>query len=152
MIDAPVLLLVEDNEADIDLTVEILQDNGEPLTLNVAKDGMAALDALGSLAAHRDGPLPDLVLPDLNLPHKDGREVLAEIRDDTRLRHVPIVVLTSSDSPADILRSYQLGANSYVIKPNELTSYRATVEAIRSFWLNVAALPRGLSAGSGGGA
>lgn len=143
MIDVPSLLLVEDNEADIDLTVEILQEGGQPLALNVVKDGIAALEALASQAALTEGALPDLILLDLNLPRKDGRQVLAEIREDARLRHVPIVVLTSSDSPADIMRSYQLGANSYIVKPNDLHAYRDAVDAIRNYWLTVCSLPQG---------
>ena len=107
MTELPVLLLVEDNEADLDLTVEILQEGGQPLTVRVVRDGVAALETLVALADLTEASLPDLVLLDLNLPRKDGRQVLAEIRNDTRLRHVPIVVLTSSDSPVDILRSYQ---------------------------------------------
>jgi CheY-like chemotaxis protein len=151
MTDVPILLLVEDNEADIDLTAEILQEGGQPLTLRVVRDGVAAVDALATLASLPEDSLPDLVLLDLNLPRKDGRQVLAEIRSDMRLRHVPVVVLTSSDSPADILRSYQLGANSYVIKPDDLDTYREAVQAIRNFWLTIAALPGlGGQATSGG--
>jgi CheY-like chemotaxis protein len=111
--------------------------------LNVVKDGVAAVEALGEMAAAGDGSLPDLVLLDLNLPRKDGRQVLAEIRRDMRMRHVPVVVLTSSDTEDDVLRSYQLGANSYVIKPGELRDYRYVVEAIRNYWLGVSTLPHG---------
>ena len=141
MIEEPVLLLVEDNEADVELIAEILYAGEPALMLSVVKDGVAAVEALGGMAAAGGGSLPDLVLLDLNLPRKDGRQVLAEIRSDMRMRHVPVVVLTSSDTEDDVLRTYQLGANSYVIKPGELHEYRSTVEAIRNYWLGVAALP-----------
>ncbi|HLG10238.1 MAG TPA: response regulator [Dehalococcoidia bacterium] len=151
MIEEPVLLLVEDNEADVELIAEILYAGEPALMLSVVKDGVAAVEALGDMAAAGGGSLPDLVLLDLNLPRKDGRQVLAEIRSDMRMRHVPVVVLTSSDTEDDVLRSYQLGANSYVIKPGELHEYRSTVEAIRNYWLGVAALPHGRGQSGVGG-
>jgi chemotaxis family two-component system response regulator Rcp1 len=130
------LLLVEDNEADVVLMQEALREAGVEHELEVAYDGEQALAAL------RDGsPLPDLVLLDLNLPRKDGREVLAEAKGDPELCAVPILVLTTSQSPADVAFAYRNHANAYIRKPNGLDALMSVTNAIRDFWTGAATLP-----------
>src|SRR6266511_1360899 len=110
---APIaILLVEDNPADVRLTVEALKDAKVRNNLQIARDGVEAIDLL-----RRPGPVPDLILLDLNLPRKDGREVLHEIKQDPVLKHIPVVILTTSQAEQDILRSYHLGANAVITKP-----------------------------------
>lgn len=133
------ILLVEDNPADVDLVQELLQDGRVEVEVAVARDGIQASELLA--AGSPDGGLPDLVLLDLNLPKRNGHEVLAEIRSNEDLRHLPVVVLTSSDDDADIASSYQLGASSYVTKPVGFAVYQRTVESISAFWLELARLP-----------
>lgn len=130
------VLLVEDNPADAELARETLMESRLQLELNVAKDGEVALRTM------REGDLPDLVLLDLNLPRKSGREVLAEMREDPRLRCLPVVVLTSSDAEADIVKSYELGANCYVQKPVDLSRFQEIVRGIEGFWFTIVKLPR----------
>jgi CheY-like chemotaxis protein len=131
------LLLVEDNDADVVLMQEALRDAELEHRLTVAADGEQALDLL------RGGDsLPDLVLLDLNMPRKDGREVLAEIKADSALLHVPVIVLTTSQSPGDVDFAYRNHANAYIRKPNGLDDLMAVARAIRDFWLGAATLPR----------
>lgn len=135
------ILLVEDNPGDVRLTLEALKEAKVKNTLRVARDGVEALALL-----HQEGPfanasIPDLILLDLNLPKKDGREVLAEIKKDKRLRTIPVVVLTTSDAEQDILRSYDLHANCYVTKPVDLDQFIQVVESIEGFWLSIVKLP-----------
>jgi len=135
------VLLVEDNPGDVELIRDSLEDVA-PLDITVVGDGAAAIDYLGqSIAADRVRPLPDLVLLDLNLPKISGHEVLHEIRQMADLRAMPVVVVTSSDATLDIVKSYSLGANSYVTKPGELAAFQNTVKALGNFWCNVARLP-----------
>lgn len=135
---APIrVLLVEDNPGDADLTREALEENRLLLDLVVAKDGVEAMEVL------RTGGPPDLIMLDLNLPRKSGKEVLAEIRKDERLAHIPIVILTSSDAEIDIVQSYRLGANCYVTKPVDLQAFQTIVGKTAGFWFTVVKLPPG---------
>jgi len=130
------VLLVEDNAADVVLLQEALREGGVELDLEVATDGERAMTDL------RDGMLPDLVLLDLNLPRKDGREVLAEMKADPALAEVPVIVLTTSQSPGDVAFAYRNHANAYVRKPNGLEQLIDVTRAIRDFWVASATLPR----------
>lgn len=136
------ILLVEDNPADVRLTIEALKEGKISNCLNVAKDGVEAIDILQQRGAFADTPRPDLILLDLNLPKKDGREVLAEIKADDHLRRIPVVVLTTSQAEEDILKSYNLYANCYISKPVDLEKFITVVRAIEDFWLTVVSLPR----------
>jgi CheY-like chemotaxis protein len=131
------MLLVEDDPGDVLLVREALAGNDAHNELRVAKDGVEALEQLRDPARSR----PDLVLLDLNLPRKDGREVLAEIRADPELTAIPVVILTTSGSERDIVRSYQLHANAYVTKPADLTRFREVVREIDDFFRTVVKLP-----------
>jgi CheY-like chemotaxis protein len=135
------VLLVEDDPGDILLTQEALQRYKIANRLHVARDGVEALEFLRREGVHREAPRPDLVLLDLNLPRKDGREVLAEIRGSEELTHLPVVVLTTSDAEEDILRSYRLHANAYVTKPIDFSSFVDVVREIEDFFLAVVKLP-----------
>jgi CheY-like chemotaxis protein len=135
------ILLVEDSPGDVRLTVEALKEGKVRNNLHVVKDGVQAMGFLRQTAPYAEMPHPDLVLLDLNLPKKDGREVLAEIKADPRLRRLPIVVLTTSDAEVDVLKAYDLHANCYIKKPVELESFIRVVQCIESFWLEVVMLP-----------
>ena len=138
---APIeILLVEDNPADVRLTVEALKDGKVRNHLQVARDGVEALDLLRRGSAERR--TPDLILLDLNLPRKDGREVLQEIKQDPVFTHIPVVILTTSQAEQDILRSYQLGANAVITKPVDVHQFFAVVQSIEQFWLEVVKLMR----------
>jgi CheY-like chemotaxis protein len=134
-------LLVDDDEGDVLLTKRALQNGKFINTLQVAKDGVEALAYLRRKEPFAAAPRPDLVLLDLNMPRKDGREVLAEIKQDTALRSIPVVVLTTSDSDRDVFKMYDLQANCYVTKPVDLDQFTKIVREIRSFWLSVVQLP-----------
>jgi len=136
------ILLVEDNPGDVRLAVEALREGQVGNNLRVATDGVEALAYLRREGSFVDAPRPDLILLDLNLPRKDGREVLAELKVDEALRTIPVVILTSSKADEDIARSYDLHANCYLTKPVDLDEYLAVVKAIEGFWLTVVALPR----------
>lgn len=131
------ILLVEDNAADVRLTEEALREGKVRNNLTVARDGVEALEILARPGAVR----PDLVLLDLNLPRKDGREVLATLKSDPALKHIPVVVLTTSSAEVDILKSYQLHANCYITKPVDLEQFVSVVRSIDEFWLTVVKLP-----------
>jgi CheY-like chemotaxis protein len=135
------ILLVEDNPGDVRLTVEALKEGKVRNNLNVVTDGVEALAFLRRQGKHRDAPQPDLILLDLNLPKKDGREVLGEIKLDEALKRIPVVVLTTSRAEEDILRSYDLHANCYVTKPVDLERFFTVVKSIEDFWLTVVKLP-----------
>lgn len=135
------ILLVEDNPGDVRLTIEALKEGKILNNLFVAKDGIEALDYLRRNSDFGDASTPDLIFLDLNLPRKDGREVLSEIKQDPDLRRIPVVVLTTSDAEQDILRSYDLHANCYVTKPVDLDRFLSVVESITDFWLHVVRLP-----------
>lgn len=135
------VLLVEDNPADVRLTVEALRDAKVANALNVVNDGVEALAFLRREGEHADAIRPDLVILDLNLPRLDGKDVLAAIKRDAELRRIPVAVLTTSVAEADVMRSYDLGANCYITKPVGLEQFLAVVRSIESFWLGVVRLP-----------
>jgi CheY-like chemotaxis protein len=137
------VLLVEDDPGDELMTREVFEDNKIGNRLHVARDGEEALDFLYQRGAHTKAPKVDLVLLDLNLPKYDGRQVLEQIRSDPGLTHMPVVVLTTSSSEEDILRSYKLHANAYVTKPVDVYQFVAAVRQIDEFFLSVVRLPRG---------
>jgi two-component system, chemotaxis family, response regulator Rcp1 len=139
---APVeILLVEDNPADVRLTKEALKEDKLHNNLNVVKDGVEALAYLRREGHFEKAVRPDLILLDLNLPKKDGREVLKEIKEDEDLRCIPVVVLTVSEAEGDILRSYDLHANCYITKPLDLNQFSKVVKSIQDFWLTIVKLP-----------
>ena len=135
------ILLVEDNPGDHRLTQEALREGKVYNNLHWAKDGVEALDFLNRRGKHAAAPRPDIILLDLNLPKKDGREVLSEIKGDPALRPIPVVILTTSKAEEDILRSYDLHANCYVTKPVDLDKFIVVVQSIDRFWLTVVTLP-----------
>lgn len=136
------ILLVDDNPADVRLAQEALREtSAEKKNLRVVSDGVAALDFLRRRGPWGDAPRPDLILLDLNLPKKDGREVLAEIKMDEELRAIPVIVLTTSEDKEDVRRSYELHANCYISKPVGLDRYLEAVRRIDDFWLQLAQLP-----------
>lgn len=136
-----VILLVEDNPGDIRLTEEALKEGKVRNRLHVAMDGEEAMAFLRKEGEYAGAPMPDLILLDLNLPRKDGREVLAEIKDDDDLKRIPVVVLTTSQAEEDIARSYNLHANCYISKPVDLEQFLNVVHSIEEFWLSVVKLP-----------
>jgi two-component system response regulator len=135
------VLLVEDSPGDVRLTREAFKDAKVHINLNVASDGAEAMDFLNRKGKHSDVPRPDLILLDLNLPKKDGREVLDEIKQSPVLKSIPVVILTTSASDEDILRSYRLHANCYITKPVGLDGFLEVVKSIDTFWLSVVKLP-----------
>jgi two-component system, chemotaxis family, response regulator Rcp1 len=137
------ILLVEDNAGDYRLTKEALKEGKVYNNLYWAKDGIEALDFLKRRGKHADVPRPDIILLDLNLPKKDGRQVLAEIKADEELRSIPVVILTTSKAEEDVLRSYDLHANCYVTKPVDLDKFIVVVQSIDRFWLTIVTLPPG---------
>ncbi|MBN1669943.1 MAG: response regulator [Kiritimatiellae bacterium] len=137
------ILLVEDNPGDVRLTKETLKDSKVCNNLTVATDGEEALAILRRQDPYVGAQRPDIILLDLNLPKKDGREVLAEIKSDAELRSIPVVILTTSKAEEDILRTYQLHANCYVNKPVDLDQFMKIVNAIENFWFTIVKLPRG---------
>ncbi|MGZ5033325.1 MAG: response regulator [Usitatibacter sp.] len=137
------ILLVEDNPGDYRLTQEALHEGKVYNNLHWAKDGVEALDFLNRRGKHSDAPRPDIILLDLNLPKKDGREVLSEIKADADLKAIPVVILTTSKAEEDVLRSYDLHANCYVTKPVDLDKFIVVVQSIDRFWLTIATLPPG---------
>jgi CheY-like chemotaxis protein len=137
-----IILLVDDNPADVDLAREALQENLHRIRVESVGDGEEALSFLNRRGIHAEKPRPDLVILDLNLPKKDGRAVLAEVKADADLRTIPIVVFSTSRSTPDIGRSYELGANCYVSKPGNLKDYLSAVQSIEQFWFGFASLPR----------
>lgn len=135
------ILLVEDNAADVRLTREVLAEGKIANTLHVVNDGDQAMAYLRAEGPFARRTLPDLILLDLNLPRKDGREVLAELKSDESLRQIPVVVLTTSRSERDILASYSLHANCYISKPVDLGQFMDVVRSIEEFWLSIVRLP-----------
>jgi two-component system, chemotaxis family, response regulator Rcp1 len=140
------VLLVEDSPGDVRLTQEALKDAKVHINLRVVRDGIDAMAFLMREGEYATAAHPDLILLDLNLPRKDGREVLKEIKENPELKSIPVVILTTSASEADILRSYQLHANCYITKPVNLDGFLTVVKSIDSFWLSLVKLPphRGL--------
>ena len=135
------ILLVEDSPGDVRLTIEALRDAKVRNNLSVAWDGVEALDYLRQQGRFEACTRPDLILLDLNLPKKDGRQVLAEIKQEPGLKRIPVVVLTTSKAEQDVLRSYALHANCYITKPVDLDQFITVVQSIEDFWLSVVKLP-----------
>lgn len=135
------ILMVEDNDGDIFLTMEALKEAKIHNSINVVHDGVEAMEFLRRQGKYSDAPRPDLILLDLNLPRKDGREVLAEIKPDPEFRSIPVVVLTTSQAEQDIARAYDLHANCYIVKPVDFRSLMNIVRAIEDFWLSLVKLP-----------
>ena len=135
------ILLVEDSPGDVRLTREALQEGKVLNELNVVSDGVEALDYLFQRGSHREATRPDLILLDLNLPKKDGREVLAEIKADQHLKRIPVVVLTTSLAEEDVVKSYNLHANCYIAKPVDFDRFIQVVKSIDAFWLSIVRLP-----------
>ena len=136
------ILMVEDSPSDAQLTIEALHAAKIANRLSHVEDGVEALRFLRREGPYADAPRPDLILLDLNLPRKDGREVLDELKRDPDLKVIPVVVLTTSRSEQDVLRSYQLHANCYITKPVDFTQFMGVVKAIEHFWLTVVTLPK----------
>jgi CheY-like chemotaxis protein len=135
------ILLVEDNPGDVRLTKEALREGKVYSNLHTVKDGVEAMEFLRKQGKYQGVPRPDIILLDLNLPKKDGREVLEEIKTDSDLKRIPVVVLTTSKAEEDVLRTYNLHANCYVTKPVDLEKFMIVVKTIDVFWLTVVTLP-----------
>jgi len=135
------ILLVEDNEGDVGLVEEVFEEAKIRNIIHVAEDGEEAMLFLNKETPFDDAPTPDIILLDLNLPQKDGREVLEEIKTDEKLKRIPVVVLTTSKAEEDILKSYDLHANSYITKPVDFDQFIRVVRSIEDFWLEVVRLP-----------
>jgi chemotaxis family two-component system response regulator Rcp1 len=135
------ILFVEDNPGDVRLTLEALQESKVYHALHVVEDGIAALAFLHREGKYTNAPRPDLIMLDLNLPKKDGREVLAEIKADSGLKSIPVVILTTSATEKDILSVYDLNANCYITKPVDLDLFIQVVKSIEEFWLSIVKLP-----------
>jgi chemotaxis family two-component system response regulator Rcp1 len=136
------ILLVEDNPGDVRLAVEALRDAKVANRLHIVEDGVEAMSFLRCEGRYADVPRPDLILLDLNLPRKDGREVLTEIKQNTELKRIPVVILTSSAAEQDVVQAYNLYANCYITKPMDLDQFLKVVRSIEDFWLIVVTLPQ----------
>ena len=135
------ILLVEDNPGDVRLTREALKEGKVLNTLQVVGDGIEALEFLRHTGQYAKSPHPDIILLDLNLPKKDGREVLADIKSDPNLRRIPVVILTTSKAEEDIIKSYDLHANCYITKPVDLDQFITVVKSVEEFWFTIVKLP-----------
>ena len=135
------ILMVEDNPGDVRLTKEALKEGKVFSNLHTVKDGVEAMEFLRREGKYSSVPRPDIILLDLNLPKKDGREVLQDIKNDNELKRIPVVVLTTSKAEEDVLRTYNLHANCYVTKPVDLEKFIVVVKSIDVFWLTVVTLP-----------
>jgi len=135
------ILLVEDNEGDIELTREAFEDAKYRNNLHIAKDGDQALDYLFKRNGYEDAMIPDIILLDLNLPKTDGREILEIIKADSKLKRIPTIVLTSSQADRDIVCSYDLHANCYIVKPLDASKFMDVVQRVENFWVDIVCLP-----------
>jgi len=135
------ILLVEDNPGDVLLTQEAFREGRLAHRLSVIEDGEEAIRFLRREEQHVNAPQPDLILLDLNLPRKDGREVLAELKSDPELRHIPVIVLTTSDAEQDVWRAYNLHANCYLTKPVHMDEFLNKIRSVEEFWLTIVRLP-----------
>jgi len=135
------ILLVEDNPGDQRLTIEALKDGRISNNLSIVDDGEAAISFLGKEGSYSDAPRPDLILLDLNLPKKDGREVLKFIKGDEKLRQIPVVILTTSSDSDDIAKAYDCNANCYITKPVDFDQFMKIVKQIEDFWFTIVKLP-----------
>ncbi len=138
------ILLVEDSEGDVRLVMEALKEGKLSNHIHAVRDGVEAMDFLRKKGRHEKAVRPDLILLDLNLPKMDGREVLAEIKEDEQLKRIPVVVLTTSSAETDIIKTYNLHANCYIVKPLDLLQFIEVVKSIESFWLSIVKLPDGM--------
>jgi two-component system, chemotaxis family, response regulator Rcp1 len=138
----PEILMIDDNPADIDLTSEVLAQSEGHFHVNAVNDGVEAISFLHRHGKYAKAPVPDLVVLDLNLPRKDGCEVLSNIKADPVLAKIPVVIFTTSQASSDIVRSYKLGANCYLKKPGNLPEFVAAVQSMADFWLGFASLPQ----------
>jgi chemotaxis family two-component system response regulator Rcp1 len=136
-----IIFLVEDNPADVRLAQEALRDGKIQHEMHVARDGKEAISFLRRKGSFQKAPRPDLILLDLNLPRKDGLEVLREIKADPDLRSIPVNILTSSEAEEDILKSYDLHANGYIVKPVDLEKFFTVISQIKDFWMTIVTLP-----------
>ncbi len=136
-----VILMVEDNPGDVLLTKEALKESKLCNEIHVARDGVEAMDFLLQKGQYADSPRPDLILLDLNLPKKNGREVLTEIKEDPDLKCIPVVILTTSDDDVGIDKTYELHANCYITKPIDLNQFMKVIKAIEEFWFTIVKLP-----------
>ena len=137
------ILLIEDNPGDVRLTIEALKESKIMNNMHVADDGIEALSFLKKEGIYKDKPRPDLIILDLNLPKKDGREVLGEIKSDDSLKQIPIVILTTSEAEEDIIKSYELHANCYITKPVNMEQFIKVVKSVGDFWFSIVMLPPG---------
>jgi len=135
------ILLIEDNPGDIRLTIEAFKESKIANILNIVEDGIEAINYLENQRKFKDKPLPDIIILDLNLPKKDGREVLAEIKEDKLLKHIPVVIFTTSQSETDIFKCYDLHANCYISKPLNMNQFIKIVKSVENFWFTVVKLP-----------
>jgi chemotaxis family two-component system response regulator Rcp1 len=135
------ILLVEDNPGDVRLIKEVFKDAKIYNAMQVAYDGEVAMEILRREGEYKDAPSPDLILLDLNLPKKDGREVLREIKGDESLKCIPVVILTTSNAEEDLIETYMMNANCYITKPVDLDQFINVVESIENFWLSIVKLP-----------
>ena len=135
------ILLVEDNPGDVRLILEAMKEGKMHNNVSVAVDGVEAMAFLHREDGHAEAPRPDIIFLDLNLPRKDGRAVLAEIKQDPRLRRIPVVILTTSKADEDVLRSYDLHANAYITKPGDLEQFIKVVQSVEDFWVQIVKLP-----------
>ena len=142
MLQAAEILLVEDNPADVELTQYMMKKGKLVVNLHVAADGFEAMAFLRREGKYADVPRPDMILLDLNLPGMDGREVLAEVKGDPALKAIPVVVLTTSQSEEDVLKSYNLGANCFITKPVGMDEFAKVVSTIDDFWFTIVRLPQ----------
>jgi len=140
------VLLVEDSPGDVRLTREALKEGKVRNNLSVVNDGVEAMEFLRRQGKYADAPRPDIVLLDLNMPRKDGREVLAEMKGDDDLKRIPVVILTTSEAEQDILKTYELHANCYLTKPVDLEQFISIVKSVEDFWLTIVQLPRSRAA------
>ena len=148
----PEILLVDDNPADIDLTSEVLAQCKQRFHVNAVNDGAEAISFLRHQGKYTEAPCPDLVVLDLNLPRRDGRQVLSDIKADPALAKIPVVIFTTSQANSDITRSYELGANCYIQKPVDFEQFRETIKAVGLYWLVINQIPvsNGLAHGASG--
>ena len=142
MKNTPEILMVDDNPADIDLTREVLAQSKGHFHVNAVNDGVEAISFLKRQGKYTKAPMPDLIVLDLNLPRKDGCEVLSSIKADPALARIPVVIFTTSQANSDIDRSYKLGASCYLKKPGNLPEFVAAVQSMAEFWLGFATLPQ----------
>lgn len=135
------VLLVDDNESDVRLTIEALKESKVSNRLHVAEDGEDAMEFLRKTGRHKDAVRPDLILLDINMPRKNGMEVLVDLKNDEDLKTIPVVMLTTSQAEQDVLKSYKLHANCYITKPVDLEQFMTVVQAVDHFWFSVVTLP-----------